>query len=154
MAQASPWRFGARRLRRTCRRQVLPDNTRAFSMSAASMISSRHADDASPRCRPRMPIMVNLGNPDLAFRTAMRSNDGVGLARIEFIISEHIGIHPMALMQPEKVTSPVDRDVISARVARYSIPTDFFIETLAEGVGMIAAAFTPSRSSCASPTSR
>ena len=110
--------------------------------------------DVGSLARPRMPIMVNLGNPDLAFRTAMRSNDGVGLTRIEFIISEHIGIHPMALMQPEKVTSPVDRDVISARVARYSIPTDFFIETLAEGVGMIAAAFTPSRSSCASPTSR
>lgn len=99
--------------------------------------------DVSSLARPRMPIMVNLGNPDLAFRTAMRPNDGVGLARMEFIISEHIGIHPMALVQPEKVTSAADRDVISARVARYSSPSDFFIETLAEGVGMIAAAFYP-----------
>ena len=41
--------------------------------------------------------MVNLGNPDLAFKTAMLPNDGVGLARMEFIISEHIGVHPMAL---------------------------------------------------------
>ena len=44
--------------------------------------------------------MVNLGNPDLAFQTAMLPNDGVGLARMEFIISEHIGIHPMALVAP------------------------------------------------------
>lgn len=99
--------------------------------------------DVGSLARPRMPIMVNLGNPDLAFRTAMRPNDGVGLARMEFIISEHIGIHPMALLQPEKVTSAADRDIISARVARYSSPSDFFIETLAEGVGMIAAAFYP-----------
>lgn len=99
--------------------------------------------DVSDLARPRMPIMVNLGNPELAFRTAMRPNDGVGLARMEFIISEHIGIHPMALVQPEKVISAADRDVISARVARYSSPSDFFIETLAEGVGMIAAAFYP-----------
>lgn len=99
--------------------------------------------DVAGLARPRMPIMVNLGNPDLAFRTAMRPNDGVGLARMEFIISEHIGIHPMALVQPEKVTSAADRNVISARVARYPSPADFFIETLAEGVGMIAAAFYP-----------
>ena len=99
--------------------------------------------DVNRLARPRMPIMVNLGNPDLAFRTAMRPNDGVGLARMEFIISEHIGIHPMALVQPEKVASAADRDVISARVARYSSPSDFFIKTLAEGVGMIAAAFYP-----------
>ena len=49
--------------------------------------------------RGRAPqIMVNLGNPDLAFKTAMLPNDGVGLARMEFIISEHIGVHPMALV--------------------------------------------------------
>ncbi len=53
---------------------------------------------------PRTHIMVNLGNPDLAFRTAMMPNAGVGLARMEFIISEHIGVHPMALVHPEKLT--------------------------------------------------
>ena len=63
--------------------------------------------------RPHTQIMVNLGNPDLAFKTAMRPNDGVGLARMEFIISEHIGIHPMALVQPEKVTSAADREAIA-----------------------------------------
>ncbi len=50
--------------------------------------------------RPRTEIMVNLGNPELAYHTAMLPNDGVGLARMEFIISEHIGIHPMALVEP------------------------------------------------------
>ena len=49
-------------------------------------------------------IMMNLGNPDLAFRSAMMPNAGVGLARMEFMISEHIGIHPMALIHPEKVS--------------------------------------------------
>ena len=87
--------------------------------------------------------MVNLGNPDLAFRTAMRPNDGVGLARMEFIISEQIGIHPMALVQPEKVTSAADRDAIAHRTKHHASPAEFFVETLAEGVGTIAAAFYP-----------
>ncbi len=55
--------------------------------------------------RPHTAIMLNLGNPELAFRTAMLPNDGVGLARMEFIVSEHIRVHPMALVNPEKVTS-------------------------------------------------
>jgi pyruvate,water dikinase len=87
--------------------------------------------------------MVNLGNPDLAFRTAMLPNDGVGLARMEFIISEHIGVHPMALAHPEKVPSAADRDKITQRVRGYARPADFFVERLAEGVGTIAAAFYP-----------
>jgi pyruvate,water dikinase len=93
--------------------------------------------------RRRTAIMVNLGNPDLAFRTAMLPNDGVGLARMEFIISQHIGIHPMALVQPEKVTSADDRKTILELVGQYHRPSDFFIEKLSEGVGTIAAAFYP-----------
>jgi len=93
--------------------------------------------------RPRTAIMVNLGNPDLAFRTAMLPNEGVGLARMEFIISEHIGIHPMALAQPGKVTSEDDRKAIAKLAGRYERPADFFIEKLSEGVGTIAAAFYP-----------
>jgi len=93
--------------------------------------------------RPRTAIMVNLGNPDLAFRTAMLPNDGVGLARMEFIISEHIGIHPMALVQPERVTSEEDRKAIARLVRGYAQPADFFIQKLSEGVGTIAAAFHP-----------
>ena len=93
--------------------------------------------------RPRTQIMVNLGNPDLAFKTAMRPNDGVGLARMEFIISEHIGVHPMALACPEKVTSAADREAIARLTRGHAEPTDFFVERLSEGVGMIAAAFHP-----------
>ena len=53
--------------------------------------------------RPRTKIMVNLGNPDLAFKTSFLPNDGVGLARMEFIISESIKAHPLALVHPERV---------------------------------------------------
>jgi pyruvate, water dikinase len=91
---------------------------------------------------PRTHIMVNLGNPDLAFRTAMMPNEGVGLARMEFIISEHIGVHPMALIHPEKIT-PEERARIASLSHNVSSPREFFVRTLAEGVGTIAAAFWP-----------
>ncbi|HVB16773.1 MAG TPA: phosphoenolpyruvate synthase [Stellaceae bacterium] len=93
--------------------------------------------------RPRTEIMVNLGNPELAYHTAMLPNDGVGLARMEFIISEHIGIHPMALVSPEKVASKAACALIARRVRNYVRPSDFFVEKLSEGVGTIAAAFYP-----------
>jgi pyruvate,water dikinase len=91
---------------------------------------------------PRTHIMVNLGNPDLAFRTAMMPNEGVGLARMEFIISEHIGVHPMALIHPEKIT-PEERARIASLAHNVTSPREFFVRTLAEGVGTIAAAFWP-----------
>ena len=91
---------------------------------------------------PRTQIMVNLGNPDLAFRTAMMPNGGVGLARMEFIISEHIGVHPMALMHPEKLNRE-ELCRIEALSRNAGSPRAFFVRTLAEGVGTIAAAFWP-----------
>ena len=93
--------------------------------------------------RPRTKIMVNLGNPEIAFKTAMTPNDGVGLARMEFIINQHIGIHPMALAQPEEVKSAKDRQTVKRLTARFKKPSDFFVEHLAEGVGTITAAFYP-----------
>ena len=93
--------------------------------------------------RPKTAIMVNLGNPELAFKTAMLPNDGVGLARMEFIISEHIKVHPMALVSPQKVVSASARKAIQRLVRTYADPRDYFIEKLSEGVGMIAAAFFP-----------
>ncbi|MCF8470738.1 MAG: phosphoenolpyruvate synthase [Parvibaculum sp.] len=93
--------------------------------------------------KPTTKIMVNLGNPDLAFRAAMLPNDGVGLARMEFIINEYIGIHPMALATPKKVTLAKDRAKIAKLTRGYKKPSDFFVEKLAEGVGTIAAAFYP-----------
>jgi pyruvate,water dikinase len=93
--------------------------------------------------RPRTKIMVNLGDPDLAFETAMLPNDGVGLARMEFIINEFIGVHPMALADIEKVASPRLRRKISRLTKGYATPAEFFIRRLSEGVGTIAAAFFP-----------
>ena len=99
--------------------------------------------EAASLPRPRTEIMVNLGNPDLAFKTALRPNDGVGLARMEFIITEHIGIHPMALVEPAKVTSAADREAIARLTRHHRRPADFFVERLSEGIGTIAAAFHP-----------
>lgn len=98
--------------------------------------------DASRLVLPRTGIMVNLGNPDLAFRTAMMPSAGVGLARLEFIINEHIGVHPMALAHPERI-SAADRERIAERAHGFASPREYFVRNLAEGVGTIAAAFYP-----------
>ena len=91
---------------------------------------------------PRTQIMVNLGDPDLAFRTAMMPNAGVGLARMEFIINEYIGVHPMALVHPERIAQE-DRARIEERARGFSSPREYFVRNLAEGAGTIAAAFYP-----------
>ena len=93
--------------------------------------------------RMRTAIMLNLGNPELAFHTAMLPNRGVGLARMEFIISEHIGVHPMALVDLERVRSAKVRAMIGKLTRHYAKPADFFVERLAEGIGIIAGAFHP-----------
>jgi pyruvate,water dikinase len=93
--------------------------------------------------RPATRIMINLGNPDLAFKTSFLPNDGIGLARMEFIVSESIKVHPMALVHPEKVADAAERATIARLCRSHAKPADFFIERLAEGVGTIAAAFYP-----------
>jgi pyruvate,water dikinase len=87
--------------------------------------------------------MINLGNPALAFETSFIPNDGVGLARMEFIIAEHIRAHPMALLHPDRVTDVQERKALDALTTRYARPADFFVEKLSEGIGTIAAAFYP-----------
>ena len=93
--------------------------------------------------KPATHIMVNLGNPELAFQTSFLPNDGVGLARMEFIISEAIKVHPMALVHPERVEDADERKEIERLTARHVRPGDYFVEKLSEGVGSIAAAFWP-----------
>ncbi len=93
--------------------------------------------------RPRTQIMINLGNPDLAFKTSFLPNDGVGLARMEFIISEYIKVHPLALLHPEKVDDPEARRTIDRLTQGYTDGSSFFVERLSEGIGTIAAAFWP-----------
>ncbi len=99
--------------------------------------------DLSALPRPRMHLMLNLGNPDIAFRTSFLPNDGVGLARMEFIITESIRAHPMALLHPEKVKDAAERAQLEKLTRHHRTPADFFVERLAEGVGTIAAAFFP-----------
>ena len=93
--------------------------------------------------RPVTEVMINLGNPELAFKTSFLPNDGVGLARMEFIINEYIKIHPMALVHPDRVGSADERREIERRTRGYDSGPDFFVQRLAEGVGTIAAAFYP-----------
>jgi pyruvate,water dikinase len=99
--------------------------------------------DLSKMHRPDTKIMINLGNPELAFKTSFIPNDGVGLARMEFIIAEYIRVHPMALVHPERVSDDKMRNEIHRLTMGYEKPGDFFIERLAEGVGTITAAFYP-----------
>ena len=93
--------------------------------------------------RPKTEIMVNLGNPELAFQVSQMPCDGVGLARMEFIINEHIKVHPMAVLHPERITDVALRDRVRSLSKGYPDGASYFIERLAEGVGTIAAAFYP-----------
>jgi pyruvate,water dikinase len=95
----------------------------------------------------RMPasptkIMMNVGNPELAFEFCQLPNEGVGLARLEFIINRNVGIHPKALLEFHRQPPDVRRD-IEARIAGYASPTEFYVAKIAEGVATIAAAFHP-----------
>lgn len=93
--------------------------------------------------RPRTKLMVNIGNPDVALQTSLLPNDGVGLARMEFIIANHIKAHPMALLQPEKIDDAHVRRELDKLIRGHASGAEFFVRQLAEGVGMIAAAFYP-----------
>ncbi len=93
--------------------------------------------------RPKTKIMLNIGNPELAFKTSFLPNDGVGLARMEFIIAEYIKAHPLALIHPERVQDAGVLEQLIQLTRHYQKPEDFFIERLAEGVATIAAAFYP-----------
>ncbi len=90
----------------------------------------------------RTHVMVNVGDPDKAFAIAALPNAGVGLARIEFIIANHIGIHPMALALYPRLGDPAAVKEIAERIGAEK-PNDFFVRRLSEGVGRIAAAFYP-----------
>ena len=93
--------------------------------------------------RPKTMIMMNVGNPDQALEFSFIPNDGVGLAREEFIISSYIKIHPLALLHYEKLKDRNVRQVIDELTYAYKNRPDFFVEKLAQGVAMIGAAFYP-----------
>ena len=97
----------------------------------------------------RMPaaptkIMMNVGNPELAFEFRQLPNDGVGLARLEFIINRNVGIHPKALLELDRQPEDLQRE-IRQRIAGYASPIEFYVAKVAEGVATIAAAFWPKK---------
>jgi pyruvate,water dikinase len=93
--------------------------------------------------RPKTKIMMNLGDPDQAFGHSFIPNDGVGLARMEFIVNGFIKIHPMALVHPEKVTDQKVIAQIDSLTLGYPDKKEYFVEKLAFGIGTIGAAFYP-----------
>ena len=92
---------------------------------------------------PATKAMLILGHPEQAFKYSFLPNDGVGLMRMEFIINNAIGIHPMALQHFEKITDEKVRELIEKRTHHYSDKRDYFIHRLAEATSFIAAAFYP-----------
>jgi pyruvate,water dikinase len=98
--------------------------------------------DVSGLERPKTHIMLNVGNPEQALEVCQIPNDGVGLARLEFIINNSIGIHPHALLDYANLRSDL-KAKIDVRIAGYKDPQHYYIDRLAEGVGTIAAAFFP-----------
>ncbi|MEM1243666.1 MAG: phosphoenolpyruvate synthase [Pseudomonadota bacterium] len=93
---------------------------------------------------PKLPfkIMLNVANPDRALSFAALPNYGVGLARLEFIINQMIGVHPKALLEFNELPQPL-KTKIAAKIQAYASPIEFFIERLKEGIATIAAAFYP-----------
>jgi len=88
-------------------------------------------------------IMINIAAPDIAFKTSFLPNDGVGLAREEFIIAEKIKVHPLALLNFNKIKDKSLRKKIEEITREYGNKKEYFIKELAEGIGQIAAAFWP-----------
>ena len=93
--------------------------------------------------RPATKVMLNVGNPEEAFALSFLPNDGVGLAREEFIISNAIKVHPLALLDYERLDDPILKADIDRLTMGYTNKAQFFVDRLAQGVAMIAAAFYP-----------
>jgi pyruvate,water dikinase len=92
--------------------------------------------------KPPCKIMMNVGNPDMAFSFAQIPNDGVGLARLEFVINNMVGIHPKAILNVDAMPTAV-QTIVKNRARGYASPKQFYIDKVAEGVATIAAAFYP-----------
>jgi pyruvate,water dikinase len=97
--------------------------------------------DSLPETRTK--IMMNVGNPELAFTLAALPSDGVGLARLEFIIANHIQVHPLALLNFEQLPDGAEKRQIEKLTALYDYKPQYFVDKLAQGVSTLAAAFYP-----------
>ncbi|MDP3541027.1 MAG: phosphoenolpyruvate synthase [Elusimicrobiota bacterium] len=99
--------------------------------------------DLKGLAKPRTDIMLNAADPREAFALARIPNSGVGLARMEFIVTNAVRVHPMALVHPERVADEASRAEIARLTALYEDKPAYFVDKLAEGAGMLAAAFYP-----------
>ncbi|WP_263832878.1 phosphoenolpyruvate synthase [Sulfurospirillum oryzae] len=106
----------------------------AFTCKTIDLSSLKHT---------KTKLMMNVGNPAEAFNLAKMPNDGVGLARMEFIMTHSINAHPMALVNMHKGSPVQDEEAIKAFMNPYTDAKEFFLQKISEGVGMIAAAFYP-----------
>ncbi|MFH0874913.1 MAG: phosphoenolpyruvate synthase [archaeon] len=95
--------------------------------------------------RPKTKIMMNVGNPEQAFETSFIPNDGVGLAREEFIINSYIKVHPLALLHFDELKDMDAKKEIAKMTQGYSDKSKYFIDRLAEGIAMIGAGFYPKK---------
>ena len=109
---------------------------------AGTVPFDREEIDPAGLPEPPVPLMLNLANPDVAFHLAQLPCAGVGLMRVEFLVANWIGVHPMALLSDEE-TGPAVRDEIQLLTARHENPADYFVDRLASGVAQVAAAFHP-----------
>jgi pyruvate,water dikinase len=103
-----------------------------------------HSHELSKMPDIPLKIMMNVGNPERAFSFSKLPHSGIGLARLEFIINNMIGIHPRALLEFDCMHASI-QDEIRQRIAGYGSPTEYFIEKLTEGIATLAAAFAPEK---------
>ncbi len=102
-----------------------------------------HTVDASSLPQTSVQVMLNLANPSAAYRWWRLPADGVGLARMEFVIANAIRVHPLALLRPEAVTDEATQRQIAALTAAYPTPAEYFVDTLSRGLARLAAAAYP-----------
>ncbi|MFM7237426.1 MAG: phosphoenolpyruvate synthase [Cyanobium sp.] len=91
----------------------------------------------------RTQVLMNVGNPEEAFQLAAIPCDGVGLARLEFIIANHIRVHPLALLKPEQISNADERLEIERLTRHHATPAEYYVDLLSQGMARIAAAFYP-----------
>jgi pyruvate, water dikinase len=101
-------------------------------------------EEVDPSTLPatRTKVMINIGDPEQAFTLALTPSDGVGLARMEFVFASWVRVHPLALTRYASLPKPVQAEV-DVLTARYSDKREYFVDTLAQGIAMLAAAFYP-----------
>src|SRR6185369_7242515 len=107
------------------------------------LVFNVHSVNLQEMARPKTKVMMNVGNPEEAFALSFIPNDGVGLAREEFIITNYIKIHPLALLDFDRLADAAAKAEIERLTIGYRDKPQFFVDKLAQGVAMIAAAFYP-----------